>query len=69
MSSDPRSEAELALRRVGRKRARQQSALATTEAELAHIIVTADKAGVPRVRIAELAGVVRATVYNVLGRA
>lgn len=56
------------LRSVGRRRTRTLQRLAALEVEIAETIREADAAGVPKLQIAKEAGVVRQTVYNVLGR-
>lgn len=68
MATNSPADVEAELRRIGRRRTRQIARLTDTEAELALAIREADRQGIPRIQIGRAAGVVRATVYNVLGR-
>ena len=70
MSTDAaQAEAILRLESLGRRRGRLAEQLAAVEEELlGEAIPEAHRAGVPKLRIAAAAGVVRQTVYNVLAR-
>lgn len=63
------AEAIVRLESLGRRRGRLMAQLAEVEEELLDdAIPAAHRAGVPKLRIAKAAGVVRQTVYNVLAR-
>jgi DNA invertase Pin-like site-specific DNA recombinase len=63
------AEAIVRLESLGRRRGRLADQLAKVEEELLDdAIPAAARAGVPKLRIANAAGVVRQTVYNVLAR-
>lgn len=53
---------------LGRRRKRLVDGLAAVDAEMLQAIRAADAVGVPKLRIAQEAGVARQTVYNVLNR-
>lgn len=61
------TEALARLDAIGKRRTRLRAQLETAEDELREAIRTAAGAGVPKRVIARASGVVRQTVYNVLG--
>lgn len=66
MATAVTTEEQRALRALRRRRRRLQASLEQVERDLADAVCVADRAGMPRLRIAQEAGLARQTVYDML---